>query len=192
MGGDKRNLIINVGRVERKAKQQHLLIEAFNKIKCNYKDWKIEIWGEYDIDKKYYEYCCELIKKYGLEEKIKFCGTTNKVIEKMQNAKIFAFPSAYEGWGMAMTEAMSCGLPVVGFRSCAGVNELVKDGYSGFLCENIDDFASKLEKLMNNDKLCLEMGINAYESMKEYAPEKVWNQWDELIYKSIKYKECYD
>lgn len=59
-------LLINVGRIDRKQKRQHLLIEAFHQIEHFLPDWKIEFWGEQHYDEEYYQYCLALIKSYGL------------------------------------------------------------------------------------------------------------------------------
>ena len=62
----------------------------------------------------------------------------------VSNASVCAFPSKYEGFPLALTEAMSAGLPCVGFKSCTGVNGLIVDGENGFLVEDgICDFAKK-------------------------------------------------
>jgi len=56
------------------------------------------------------------------------------------------------------------------------------DGINGFLSDNAsEDFAAKLKLLMDNQNLRVKMGRLGHEMMKQYAPEKVWNQWDNLI-----------
>lgn len=178
----KEDVIITVARIDSQQKRQHLLIEAFNKIKDYDPTWKVKIYGETDYDKKYYLHCLDLIKTYNLEDRVVFCGTTNNICEKLDQSKIFAFPSAFEGFSLAMTEAMSAGLPVVGYKACTSVSEIVKDGYNGFLCDDgINDFADKLKSLMSDDKLRKQMSVNARESMKEFAPEKIWTAWETLI-----------
>ena len=88
---------------------------------------------------------------------------------------------------LALIEAMAAGLPAVGYKSCPSVNELIIDGYNGFLCEDgINDFAEKLQILMSDLELRKKMGNNARETMKKFAPEKIWNQWELLINKVIK------
>ena len=77
---------------------------------------------------------------------------------------------------------MAAGLPAIGYKSCPAVNELIIDGYNGFLCDGgIDDFADKLKILMSDAELRKKMGQNARESMKQFAPEKIWDQWEALI-----------
>lgn len=91
---------------------------------------------------------------------------------------------------LALIEAMSSGLPAIGYKSCPSVNELIIDGYNGFLCDDgIDDFAEKMKILMQNEELRKQMGQNAKESMKQFAPEKIWNQWEDLMKKVIKIKK---
>ncbi len=179
----KEKCIVNVARIDGQTKRQILLIEAFNnKIKTKYPDWKLEFWGDIDYDKKYYKKCQNMISHYKLSEQVFFRGATDNVLDVYNKAAIFAFPSAYEGFGLALTEAMSAGLPAVGCKSCPAVNELIKDGENGFLCENgVDAFAQALEKLMSDEELREKMGQAAKEDMKQYAPDKIWDMWEKLI-----------
>ena len=83
---------------------------------------------------------------------------------------------------MALTEAMSAGLPCVGYVSCSGVNQLIIDGENGFLAEDsISDFSSKLNLLMQDDVLCKIMGANARFSMEKYSEDIVLDCWVSLI-----------
>lgn len=175
--------IINVGRVEEVQKRQHLLIQAFAKIADTYPDWKVKIYGQID-NNGYTKELQTFISLHHLEEKVIFCGTTKEIRKCLAQADIFAFPSASEGFGLALTEAMTMGLPSIGYRSCNAVNELIKDGENGFLCEDgIDDFAIKLETLIKNQELRIKMGAKAHEDMKEYAPSKIWDMWEKVICK---------
>ncbi|MBQ7883293.1 MAG: glycosyltransferase family 4 protein [Phascolarctobacterium sp.] len=173
--------IITVGRVCPLQKRQHILIEAFAKIASRYPDWQVEIYGETHLDKEYFDSMQEFIRKNKLKN-IKFCGTTNDIVSKLKEASIFAFPSAFEGFPLALTEAMSMGLASVGFRNCPAVNEIIKDGHNGILCEaSINSFSEALSKLMSDYNLRLKYGSNAREDMKCYAPEVIWNKWDAVI-----------
>lgn len=174
--------IITVGRIDPRQKRQHLLIEAFALIHNKYSKWIVDIYGDKNFDRKYYKHCCRLIEKYGLQDKIKFCGTTNNVREELLKSSIFAFPSAYEGFPLALTEALSVGLPAVGYKSCAGTNEVIIDGENGFLCDDcVDSLAFSLDKLMGDRELRVKMGKVAKTDMKQFSPEKIWNKWESLI-----------
>ena len=50
----------------------------------------------------------------------------------------------------------------------------------------MDAFAEALDKLMSNRELRAKMGAAAKEEMKQYAPEKIWDKWENLIYETVK------
>ncbi len=173
--------IIFVGRLTKNHKRPHLLIEAFAKLSPKYPDWIVELWGAAD-KKAYYLELEHLIKTNKLEQRVFLKGSTDKVPQVLKEADIFAFPSAYEGFGMALAEGMSIGLPAVGFKNCPAVNELIKDGKTGILCDDgAEGLASALDKLMKNNQLRVEMGAAAKVDMAEYAPEKIWDKWEKLL-----------
>lgn len=180
------NTIINVGRIDCNQKRQHLLIEAFAKLKDEFPNWKIEFWGEYDSEKKYYEELKKKVSFYNLDGQVKFCGTTKNIKEKLQKASIFAFPSAYEGFPNALGEAMAMGLPSIGYQNCPGVNELIKNGENGLLVnENIDCFANALKVLMENYSLRKTYGLRARNDMKKFSSNTIWNLWEKFFYDVI-------
>ena len=177
--------IIFLGRLDKKVKRPHLVIEAFAKIREEFKNWKLDIWGGTE-DKTYYSELQNIIAKYDMQETVNLCGTTNDVQSVLVNGDIFAFPSNNEGFGLALGEAMSAGLSCIGFRNCAAVNELIIDNVTGILCDNsVDGLAVGLEKLMQDQEKRIRLGTAAKEEMKKFAAEKIWNEWELLI------NECY-
>lgn len=173
--------IIFVGRLTKNHKRPHLLIEAFAKIADKYQNWIVELWGAPD-KKAYYLELEHLIKTKNLQNRVFLKGSTDKVPLILKDADIFAFPSAYEGFGMALAEGMSVGLPSVGYKNCPAVNELIRNGKTGILCDDgVDSFAKALEKLINDKALRVEMGNAAKKDMEQYAPEKIWDKWENLL-----------
>lgn len=65
-----------------------------------------------------------ILEKINLEEKVFLMGETKDIINKLMDGDIFAFPSKFEGMPLALMDAMSVGLPAIGYKSCASVNEL--------------------------------------------------------------------
>lgn len=175
--------ILNISRIERH-KGQDKLILAFAKIAEKYPDWIVEIWGGDDDAGDYTTYLQQLIKEHHVERQVFLKGRTTEVESVLATGSIFAFPSDLEGFGLALAEAMASGLPGVGYKTCNGVNELIINGKNGMLCEDgIEDFSQKLELLIQNEELREKLGNNAHESMKQYAPELIWQQWDTLVRK---------
>ena len=177
----RQNIIIYVGRVE-PSKRQHLLIEAFAQIHLKYPDWKVHFWGEINVP-DYYQKCISLIRQYNLKECVLFKGRTQQMSQKLAKASICAFPSAAEGFGLALAESMSAGLPSVGFRESIGVNELIHHNHNGLLATDAMDFVDCLEKLIVNDNLRIQLGENARIISEQYSSDKILNAWLNLIEK---------
>lgn len=178
--------IINVGRVDKIQKRQEILIDAFAKVAQLHSDWTVEIWGDLEWDNKYTDILKQKIESYGLEDRVFLMGTTNDVVRKLMDASIFAFPSSHEGFPLALTEAMSIGLPAVGYKSCHAVNQLIKDGVNGYLCDDsVENFAQKLDLLMSSYGLRCQLGKQAKEDMKKYKPKTIWDKWEKLTGKIV-------
>ncbi|WP_298000140.1 glycosyltransferase [uncultured Phascolarctobacterium sp.] len=180
--------VIFVGRLTKNHKRPHLLVQAFTKLAAKYPNWILELWGAKDRA-TYYKELEHMISSANLSDRIFIKGATDKVPEKLREADIFAFPSAFEGFGMALAEGMSVGLPSVGYKNCPAVNELIKDGETGFLCDDgVEPLAQVLDKLMGDRELRVQMGKAAKADMAQFAPEKIWDQWEELMENVIKGK----
>ena len=177
--------ILFVGRLVKNHKRPHILIEAFAKIAKDFPNWQVELWGAED-KKSYTQELQHMIAKYHLEHRALLKGSTNDVASVLQQGDIFAFPSAYEGFGLAMAEAMSMGLPVVGFRSTPAVNEIVQDGVSGILCQDgVDSFGNGLAELMRNQEKRMQMGERARQFVHRYSADEIWKQWIDLMTKMV-------
>ncbi len=76
-----------------------------------------------------------------------------------RQADIFLFPSVREGFGLAVAEAMACGLPAVVTNGSA-LPELIHHGQGGYLCPvgDVDAFAEKINQLADSPALRLTMG----------------------------------
>lgn len=170
-----------VGRLTGRTKRQHLLIEAFARLSKDHPDWQVKLWGD-TYDKPYVASLRSKIKKYGLEKQVFLCGTTRDMGAVWKETDIFAFPSHHEGFGLALAEAMCCGIPAVGYRSCPAVNELIQSGKTGLLVEEgASALAEGLKKLMESPVLRERFGKNAQMAAAMYRPEIVWGKWEEKI-----------
>ena len=167
-----------------KDKQQHLLIKAFAAIANDYPQWQVDLYGnEYTVG--YEVKLKQLIRHLHLEHRVFLRGATEKPLDAMKESDIFAFPSRYEGFPLALTEAMSVGLPCVGLKSASAVNELIVDDDNGLLAENNEaDFAAKLKLLMDDRELRIRLGANGREFVKQFAPQPIWDQWEKLLYET--------
>ena len=67
------------------------------------------------------------------------------------NAEVFVFPSKWETFGIVMIESMACGTPVAAFP-CDGPKDVIEQGVTGFMNENLADAVTACLQL-NRDRV---------------------------------------
>ncbi|MFD0836288.1 glycosyltransferase [Mariniflexile aquimaris] len=133
----------------------------------------------------------ETIEKYNLKDYFQLIGPKNQdgIIEEMNASHIYIMPGIRDSDGRAETqglviqEAQSMKLPVV-VTDAGGMRYGLIDNKTGFVVEqnNIKDFASKLEFLINNPKQRKLMGENARDFVKKHYDSKILGDQLERIY----------
>jgi glycosyltransferase involved in cell wall biosynthesis len=81
-------------------------------------------------------------------------------------ADLFVMPSLEEAFGQTCLEAMSCGVPVVGFNT-GGIPDMIADHETGLLAKTGDanDLAEKIKLLLNNKELRTKMSVKCREKV---------------------------
>jgi glycosyltransferase involved in cell wall biosynthesis len=100
-------------------------------------------------------------RQLGVADRVGFTGYVPEA-EKAAHynlADVFLFPSALEGFGFSVGEAMSCGLPVVA-SDRGSIPEILVDGEGGFLCdpERPETFVARLRFLLSDAPLRAKFG----------------------------------
>ena len=114
-----------------------------------------------------------MAKKMGVAEKMIFLPVlpNSELVFLYNLAEIFVFPSLYEGFGLPVLEAMSCGCPVVASRATslpevAGDAALLVDPYQP------EDIASAMKKLLEGRDLQAELRARGLEQARRFSWEK--------------------
>jgi glycosyltransferase involved in cell wall biosynthesis len=171
--------IMMQGRVE-KMKYQELIVRAFALLKEKYPQWQVEFWGQQNP--AYTKEILRLINENGLQKRVFLKGMTSEPLKELLRADICAFSSVSEGFGLAVGEAMSVGLPCVGLLECSSVNEIIEDGKTGFLSPKTpEDFAKALSSLMDSPDLRKRLGTVGKLKIKAYTPKIIWDKWENLL-----------
>jgi len=78
--------------------------------------WRCEVVGSLERDAGYAADVRDAIEARGLEDRVALRGEVSEadLAEAWAGADLFVLPSRYEGYGMAFTEALVHGLPIVG------------------------------------------------------------------------------
>lgn len=123
----------------------------------------------------------DYISKNNLQGNINILGKipADKVEELYENSDIFVFPSLIEGFGIPPLEAMNYGLPVISSDKTV-MPEVIGD--AGILIEpSAENFAEKIEYLINNPDFANELVKRGYERIKEFSQSKFSEKYIEFI-----------
>lgn len=94
-------------------------------------------------------YFAERIQPHLDHPLIEYIGEVNDSQKNrlLGGARALLFPIDWpEPFGLVMTESMACGTPVIAFRN-GSVDEVMKDGVTGFIVENIDEAVEAARKI---------------------------------------------
>lgn len=172
--------LLFVSRLETRQKGLDFLVRVADILfhQRGYVDWKLEIIGAGSG----MEETGRMIAEYGLENYIELLGEKKNVTDYYTRASVFLCTSRWEGFGMVVTEAMECGLPVVSFKT-DGPSEIIRDGESGYLIDNFDleQFADAVERLMKDEGLRKEMSRHAMVRAKDFSIVQIGEEWEKLF-----------
>lgn len=155
------------------------LINAWEKVTRKHPDWSLHIYG--DGDKSDYQ---TLINQLNITNNCILESATNNIEKKYIESSISVLSSRFEGFGMVISEAMACGLPVVAFDCPWGPREIIQNNQDGFLIPNgdINKFADKICYLIENEDIRKDMGQKARVNIQRFKIDKIARQWDELFH----------
>ncbi|MDC0177551.1 glycosyltransferase family 4 protein [Polaribacter sp.] len=128
------------------------LIDAF--LKISDQELKLYIVGNFDKNFAYEE-----LKGHGSRIKILTNINDHVLKDYYKKAKLFVYPSLYEGFGIPIIEAMSCGIPVCVsninvFREVCDCSATYFDPY------NIEDIREKIVLSINKPKQLIDQSKN--------------------------------
>lgn len=180
--GEKKNVIVTVGRISRQ-KNQMLLLKAFRRIADRFP--RMELWiygeeGEQGVRQELERY----VASHGLRERVQFMGQCGSLERELADAALFVLPSDYEGMPNALIEAMVLGLAVIATDCpCGGAAMLIEDGISGLLVPVGDEkgLAQAMERVLMDESLAETMAENAGRTADKVNPLTVYEEWKEYV-----------
>ena len=172
------HFVLYVGLIEPR-KNLSSLIRAYSNLRMSIglnKDIHLVIAGRWGWES---EELMALVSELNITEKIHFPGYIEQDdLPFLYNmAKVFVYPSFYEGFGLPVLESMACGTPVI-TSNISSMPEFVGD--SGLLIDpnDISGIQNALSDLLMNDQLRIELSGRALKRSKEFT-------WKETARKTL-------
>ena len=169
--------VIAVGRYSYQ-KSPDRLVDAWKLIKDK-EGWTLRLVGDGEL-RPLLE---QQIKRLSLEGSVVLGRCESDMESVYRSASVLALSSRYEGQPMVLLESQAFGVPAVSFDCKCGPGEIIDEGKTGFLVKegDIPALAEALEKLMQDQDLRKEMGLNAFRKARQWRPEIIMPQWIRLF-----------
>lgn len=167
-----RKNIINLIKAFLRLTQNKELKGKINLVLAGKKGWK-------------YKEIFEILKAKEAKENIKYLDYID-VKEKfilLKEAKVFVFPSFYEGFGVPVLEAMSLGTPVITSKN-SSLTEVGGKAVIYIDPHNIEEIAESINKVLQDEELRQKMKEEGLIQIKKFSWEKCARETLE-IYKSV-------
>lgn len=151
---EQKKYLLFVGAIEPR-KNIPLLIEAYSKLAGEFPSIPLVIIGRKGW---MYESIFELVESLKIGDKVKFLGYVEEedLITLYNGAKVFIYPSTYEGFGFPILEAMQCGTPVI-TSNTSSLAELAGDAALLIDPTNVGDLLDSMKKILKDENLAQEL-----------------------------------
>jgi GalNAc-alpha-(1->4)-GalNAc-alpha-(1->3)-diNAcBac-PP-undecaprenol alpha-1,4-N-acetyl-D-galactosaminyltransferase len=171
-------MMIAMGRLVHQ-KGFDLLLRAFSMIAAKYPEWSLTVLGEGPL-RADLEAQTEALHLAG---RVRWAGLVEDPFPAFCGADLFVFSSRFEGFGLALAEAMACGLPVVSFDCPEGPSDIIRNGVDGVLVpqEDVSALAAVLDRLMGDPEERRRIASRAPEVIERFSLGRILNMWQRLF-----------
>lgn len=173
----KEKRLVWVGRHSEWHKRTIDMLKIWSDLESKFPEWSIDILGDGpDGDD---------VRNFHKQLNLKRCNLCGTKAPKpyYEKAAIVCMTSAFESFGMVLTEGMQHGCIPVAYDSYTAVRYIIHDGQDGVLVTpfNTEEYANKLAQLMADEQMRVRMSDAARESVRQYDAKNVYPEWMDLL-----------
>lgn len=131
--------------------------------------------------------CENLIKEHKLDQKFFLLGYRNDINKIYPILALTVLSSLWEGLPVVFQESMVAGKPIVA-NNVDGARDVITDGKTGFLVRprQPQEMADRILTLLNNEALCVQMGVTAKQLAEQYSSGGMIEQIESLYIELLK------
>jgi len=170
--------IVAMGRLVRQ-KGFDVLLKAFSLCSDRHPKWSLDILGDGDERQT-----LELLKEeLRLEKRVRFLGIVKEPSTILRQADLFVLSSRFEGFPLALIEAMACGLPAISTNCPTGPSEIIQNEIDGILVPpgDVSALAGAMERLMDNPAERRRLAARAVDVVERFGTNTIMTMWDDLL-----------
>lgn len=123
-------------------------------------------------------------ERLGIDGKFTFTGLVSDITKYLSAFDVFGYPLAPYHYGtcdQALAESMACGVVPVVFSNRME-NQMVKDGVTGMVVDNKEEYGNAIKKLYGNKELRMHLSENAKEyARKSFSLEVLKQEWGKVF-----------
>jgi len=149
---ERSNTVVMVGRFSEEKRYHWVLQEVFPKLRREVGDVKLMIFGATGTktSRAYYSRVQKLSKGFADCVQLFENAPRSLVNSSLDSAKVFLHATVNEHWGIAVSEAMARGLPVVVHKSGGTWSDLASEGLYGLGYTSADEAVEAIAKLLTD------------------------------------------
>jgi glycosyltransferase involved in cell wall biosynthesis len=172
------NQVVAIGRLSPE-KGFDQLIDAFAPLARLHPDWNLAIAGEGPEQPALQQQ----IDQLRLSEQIRLVGWVRDPEEFLARGSLFVMSSRYEGFPVALLEAMAVGLPVVSFDCDSGPREIIRPDVDGLLVPagDVSALTDAIDQLQHDAPLRQRLGRAAREVTQRFSQDQFRQRWNAVV-----------
>lgn len=177
-------VLLAVGRYTDPNKRIDRVFDIYAEVLKQVPECRLEVVGPYDPDLYIQEANSTAGEIYSAHhftsQKVHFVSQQPNVQEYYERATVALITSNSEGFGMVISEAMTCGVPVVGV-DYFGISGRIHNDYNGYHAKTTAQAAQYAVQLIKNKNKYKQICANAQKYAGEFKPETIAAKWNKLF-----------